>query len=152
MSPTGIVPTAVRVGDKGYGHEARLASAYRTATTMREQQDRAVFDAEIGEWRRFVEDVPAAELQHEITVHLRLGKECLERPHLDGEHRLSRRHDEAHGVPNLGHLDANGESRCAGRHEPNRRRACSQLGDEWLRHDCTAGSVLRKRATCMSNR
>lgn len=50
MAPTGIVPTTVSVGDEGYGHSAPPASAYRTATTMSEQQDRSVLDAEVSEW------------------------------------------------------------------------------------------------------
>src|SRR4051794_25978620 len=112
MTPAGIVPAAVRVGDEGDGHELPLGSAYRTATTMGEQQYRAVLDAEVGEGRRFVENVPAAELQHEVVVKLGFGKECLERPYFHGEQRLLRRHDEAHGVPDLGHLHTNGDARC----------------------------------------
>src|SRR2546423_1502514 len=133
---------------------ATLRSAHRSAAPVRQQEYRTVPDSELGERRRFVENLPTAELEHEIGVELGLGEERLECADFHGEDRFPRRGDDSHGVPDLRHLDAKRDARRALRKETNRGRARTELSDEGLRHRASgsAGSVEKKRATCMSKR
>src|SRR6185437_15138035 len=130
-------------------------SADRAPAAVREEENRPVDDAGVGERRGLVENLPTAQLDHEILVHRRLGKERLEGAHLDGEHGLGRRDDDADDVPDLGHLDANRDRGRALRRETDRRWARAQPGDErraGAHSPAAGGSVEKNRAICMSNR
>ena len=61
---------------------------------MSEQQDRSVLYAQLRDRRRFVEDLPAAELDDEIVMQLGFREKGLECPHLHREQRLARSDDE----------------------------------------------------------
>src|SRR5690348_378979 len=163
MAPARIVPAAIGIRDEGDGHAIRCSvpaqtpndnvpSANGSASAMSKEQDRAVADAEVREGSGFVENLPAPKLEDEITVHLRLGEERLERAHFHGEQWLARGDEDSHRVPDLRHLDPNGDARSGGRGELDRRGPCAELRDEEIGHACTEGRVEKKRASCMSKR
>src|SRR5215208_5590339 len=135
------------------GCESSRCSANRTPAAMRQQQNGAVDDPGVGERSCLVQNLPTAQLQHEVFMTLGFREQRFERACLDGEHGLTRRDDDRDDVPHLRHLDADRDRvRPFGR-EMNRRRTRAKLRDEWRRHGATTGgSVVKKRAICMSNR
>src|SRR5512143_621612 len=116
---------------------------------MRQQQNRPVDDAGLAKRRALVEYLPAAQLEHEILVHLRFGKERLERGDLYGEYALRRLARDAHYVPHLRHLDPDRDRRHSFRRETDGALARTKPRDEGRAHETPVGeSVERKRATC----
>src|SRR5689334_10894437 len=138
------------------------SSADGSPPAVRQQEDRPVHDADLSERSALVENLPAAQLEHEVGVQLGFGEERLERALLDRDHRLVRRHRESDGVPDLGHLDANRDRGPSLGDEADRLTLRAELRRESCAHSPTpaplvavrgtCGSVAKNRATCISNR
>src|SRR5262249_48432679 len=76
-------------------------SANRPAAPERQQKDRSVDDADVGERSSFVEHFPTAQLEHEVRVELALGLwiEGAKCGDLGDENRLGGRDANADDVP-----------------------------------------------------